>query len=100
MQHSDDWLDRWEEIIDQVDKDHIPIECVKKIVFRLEGGRQKTINLRRLRDQGLDDEGVHNLVDRFVQEQSDTITNMEFVLDIEAVAQLLQAETDKLLKGI
>lgn len=100
MQHSDDWLDRWEEIIDQVDKDHIPIECVKKVVFRLEGGRQKTINLRRLRDQGLDDEGVHNLVDRFVQEQSDTITNMEFVLDIEAVAQLLQAETDKLLKGI
>jgi hypothetical protein len=100
MQHSDDWLDRWEEIIDQVDKEHIPIECVKKVVFRLEGGRQKTINLRRLRDQGLDDEGVHNLVDRFVQEQSDTITNMEFVLDIEAVAQLLQAETDKLLKGI
>ena len=100
MQHSDDWLDRWEEIIDQVDKEHIPIECVKKVVFRLEGGRQKTINLRRLRDQGLDDEGVHNLVDRFVQEQSDTITNMDFVLDIEAVAQLLQAETDKLLKGI
>jgi hypothetical protein len=100
MQHSDDWLDRWEEIIDQVDKDHIPIECVKKVVFRLEGGRQKTINLRRLRDQGLDDEGVHTLVDRFVQDQSDNITNMEFVLDIEAVAQLLQPETDKLLKGI
>jgi len=100
MQHSDDWLDRWEEIIDQVDKDHIPIECVKKVVFRLEGGRQKTINLRRLRDQGLDDDGVHTLVDRFVQDQSDNITNMEFVLDIEAVAQLLQPETDKLLKGI
>ena len=100
MQHSDDWLDRWEEIIDQVDKDHIPIECVKKVVFRLEGGRQKTINLRRLRDQGLDDEGVHTLVDRFVQDQSDNITNMEFVLDIEAVAQLLQPETDKLLNGL
>lgn len=97
---SEDWLKRWEEIVEQVDKDHVPIECIKKIVFRLTGGKQKTINLQRLKDQGLDSEEVDILVDRFVRENQDIISNMEFVLDIKAVAELLQPETDRLLKGI
>jgi hypothetical protein len=100
MQLSDDILKKWEDIIDQVDKDHIPIECVKKVVFRLAGGRQKTINLRRLKDQDVDVDELHDIVDRFVQNNSEDIVNMEFVLDIEQVAQLLQPETDKLLQGI
>lgn len=97
---SEDWLKRWEEIVEQVDKDHVPIECIKKIVFRLNGGRQKTINLQRLKDQGLDTGEVDVLVDRYVRENQDSISNMEFVLDIKAVAELLQPETDRLLKGI
>lgn len=100
MQLTEDFLKRWEEIVDQVDKDHIPIECIKKVVFRISGGRQKTINLQRLKQQGLDMDDVQEVVDTFVQANSDLITNMEFVLDIAAVAELLQPETDKLLKGI
>jgi Asp-tRNA(Asn)/Glu-tRNA(Gln) amidotransferase B subunit len=100
MQLTEDFLKRWEEIVDQVDKDHIPIECIKKVVFRITGGRQKTINLQRLKQQGLDMDEVQDVVDTFVQANSDLITNMEFVLDIMAVAELLQPETDKLLKGI
>ena len=100
MQLTEDWLKRWEEVIEQVDKDHVPIECVKKVIFRITGGKQKTINLRRLKEQGLDGDAVHDLVDKFVQENSEFITNMEFVLDIEAVAQLLQPETDNLLKNL
>ena len=100
MQLTEDWLKRWEEVIEQVDKDHVPIECVKKVIFRITGGKQKTINLRRLKEQGLDGDAVHDLVDKFVQDNSEFITNMEFVLDIEAVAQLLQPETDNLLKNL
>lgn len=100
MQLTEEFLKRWEEIVNQVDKEHIPIECVKKIIIRIEGGKQKTINLRRLKDQGLQSEEIHDVVDRYVQNNSDNITNMEFVLDIQAVAELLQPETDKLLQGI
>ena len=73
---------------------------MKKVIFRFAGGRQKTINLKKLKDQGLDTESVSELLDAFVQKNSDSISNMEFVLDVEAVAELLQPETDKLLKGI
>jgi hypothetical protein len=97
MQPTEDWLKRWEEIIDSVDKDHVPIECVKKVIFRMEGGRQKTINLQRLKQQGLEINEISVIVDRFLHENADIVTNMEFILDIQAVAIMLQPETDKLL---
>ena len=97
---SDDILRRWESIVADVDKEHIPIECVKKVLFRFTGGRQKTINLRRLRDQGADNEQISDILDKFVQEHHATINNIEFILDVRAVAEILQPETDKLLRDI
>ena len=97
---TDDFLKRWGEIVEQVDKEHIPIDCVKKIVFRDTTRRQKTINLKRLRGQGLDDSQIEDLVEMFIKNNEDTIASMEFVLDIEAVADRLQPETDRLLKGM
>lgn len=97
---TDDFLQRWESIIEQVDKEHIPIDCVKKIVFRDSRRRQKTINLRRLRDRGLGMDDIEAAVGDFIRDNEDTIASMEFVLDIEAVAQRLQPETDRILKGL
>ena len=99
MRRTEDFIKRWEEIVDQVDKDHVPIDCVKKVVFRTRDRRQKTINLRRLRAEGVDAEAIEQLVDKFVR-GNDDIVSMEFVLDVEAVAEILQPETDKLLRGI
>lgn len=100
MQPETNWLQRWEEIVEQADKDHIPLECVKKIIFRSRAGSQKTINLRKLRDQALTVDEISAVVDRYVQENADSIINMEFILDVQAVADLLQPETDKLLRGM
>ena len=46
MQHSDDFLDRWERIIAEVNKTDVPLECIKKVVVKFKGGRQKTFNLK------------------------------------------------------
>lgn len=97
---TDDFLKRWGEIVEQVDKEHIPIDCVKKIIFRDTDRRQKTINLKRLRNQGFDDAEIEDVVELFIKNNEATIASMEFILDIEAVADRLQPETDRLLKGM
>ena len=97
---TDDFLKRWGDIVEQVDKEHIPIDCVKKIVFRDSARKQKTINLKRLRTQGLDDEQIEEIVEVFIKNNEDSIASMEFILDVEAVAGRLQPETDRLLKGM
>ena len=100
MQLDHDFLKQWEGIVNDVDKDHCPLSCVKKVVFKTENRKQKTINLRTLRKQGFDDESLEAAVTQFIEENEDAIASMELVLDVEAVAELIQPETDKLLKGI
>jgi Asp-tRNA(Asn)/Glu-tRNA(Gln) amidotransferase B subunit len=97
---TDDFLKHWEEIVDQVDKQHIPINCVKKVIFRTRAKKQKTINLRRLRSQGVDDPSIEIMVEQFIMQNEQDITSMEFVLDVDAVALTVQPETDRLLRDI
>ena len=94
-----DFLKRWEDIVNDVDKDHCPITCVKKVIFRTHQG-QKTINLRNLRRQGIDDDSIEQAVSGFIESNEAIIKSMELVLDVEAVAGIVQPETDKLLKGM
>jgi hypothetical protein len=96
---NDDFLAGWEDIVNGVDKDHCPITCVKKVVFRTRQG-QKTINLRNLRRQGIDDDSIEQAVSSFIEDNEKIIKSMELVLDVEAVAEIVQPETDKLLKGM
>ena len=94
-----DFLKRWEDIVNEVDKEHCPITCVKKVIFRTLKG-QKTINLRNLRRQGIDDDSIEQAVSGFIADNEEVIRSMELVLDVEAVAGIVQPETDKLLKGM
>jgi hypothetical protein len=100
MQLSDDFLDRWERIIADVTKTDIPLECIKKVVIKLKGGRQKTINLHTLKKQGLELEEMESMLTRTFNEMDHEIHDVDFVVDVEAVADLVQPETDKLLDKI
>ena len=96
----DDIMSRWENIVNDVDKDHCPISCVKKVIFKTQDRRQKSINLRTLRKQGIDDDSIEAAVSSFISDNEENIVSMELVLDVEAIAAAVQPETDKLLKGM
>lgn len=100
MQLDHDFLKRWEQIVNDVDKDHCPISCVKKVVFRTKDRRQRSINIRNLRKQGIDEDSIERAVGEFIEQNEDIIASMELVLDVEAVAEMVQPETDRLLKGM
>jgi cupin superfamily acireductone dioxygenase involved in methionine salvage len=97
MQPNDDLITQWEHIIEGVNKTDVPLECIKKVVIKLAGGRQKTINLHSLLRQGLQLEEVETMLTRYFQEHDHEIRDVDFVVDISAVANLVQPETDKLL---
>jgi methionine salvage enolase-phosphatase E1 len=100
MRLDSDFLEKWERIVNDVEKDHCPISCVKKVVFKTKDRRQKSINLRTLRKQGIDDDSIEQAVTNFINNNEEDIVSMELVLDVEAVAGIVQPETDKLLKGM
>ncbi len=97
MQPTDDLLSQWEIIVEEVNKTDVPLECIKKIVFKLTNGRQRTINIHTLTKQGLTMDDLEQLVARTFSELDTEIKDVEFIVDINSVAALVQPETDKLL---
>lgn len=93
----DSWMEAWEQIVEEVTKTDIPLECIQKIIFKLYGGRQRTVNIRTLSRQGLDFEDIHGVVSKKFEEFDEHIRDVDFVIDIMSVARLVQPETDRLL---
>jgi hypothetical protein len=100
MQFSDEFLAKWEHIIEEVNKTEIPLECIKKVIIRLHGKKQRTINLATLKKQGLDMDELEIVLTRTLTEFGDEVKDIDFVVDVSEVAKILQPETDKLLNGL
>jgi hypothetical protein len=100
MPFSDEFFQQWEHIIDEVNKTEVPLECIKKVVIRLHGKKQRTINLATLKKQGLDMDELEIVLSRTLTELGDEVKDIDFVVDVTEVAKLVQPETDKLLNGI
>jgi len=100
MPFSDEFIQQWEHIIEEVNKTEVPLECIKKVVIRLHDRRQKTINLSTLKRQGLDLNEVETVLTRTLTELGDAVRDIDFVVDVTEVAKLVQPQTDKLLKDL
>ena len=97
---SPEFLKQWEHILADVEKNKIPIEFIKKLVVKLTGKRQRTINVEKLFEQGLDPEQIEEVVSRKLQELDDDLVGIEFVLNVKSIAEAVQPETDKLLNKL
>ncbi len=94
---SPDFIDKWEHILEDVEKNKIPVEFIKKLVIKLEGKKQQTINIHKLLQQGLDPDQVEDAVSRKLHELEDLIVSVEFILNVQSIAETVQPETDRLL---
>jgi hypothetical protein len=97
---SPDFFDKWEHILEDVEKSRIPIQFIKKLVLKLEGKKQQTINIQKFLSQGLDPDQVEEAISRKLDEMDHLIVSIEFILNIETIAEVVQPETDKLLQKL
>lgn len=94
---SPEFISKWEHILEDVEKQKIPVQFIKKIIVKLEGKRQQTINIEKFLSQGLDPEQIEDAVGRKLHELDDLISSVEFVLNVQSIADTVQPETDKIL---
>ena len=90
----------WERLLEGVEKHKIPVEFLQKLVLRLKNRKQKTINIEKFLRQGLDSETVEIIVGKLLEEYEEDILSIDFILNIERIAEAVQPETDKLLSGL
>ena len=94
---STEFYNKWQNILEDVEKSKIPIQFIKKIILKFQGKRQQTINIQTLLKQGLEPDEVEEIVNRKLIELDNQIVNLEFILNVENIADTVQPETDKLL---
>jgi hypothetical protein len=97
---SPEFIEKWEHILEDVEKNKIPVQFIKKLIIRLRGKKQQTINIPRLLNQGLDPEQVEDAVSRKLNELDTEIVSVEFVLNVESIADTVQPETDRFLNKL
>lgn len=97
---SPELFQRWEHIVDDVEKSKIPIQFIKKITIRLKQRRRKTINVQSLFKQGLDVEELEEVVSKRLEEYDQDMLGIDFTLDIESIAEFVQPETDHILRKL
>lgn len=97
---SPEFIEKWERLLEDVDKQKIPVEFIKKIILKLQGRRQHTINIQRLMEQGLYPDEIEDVISSKLIELDELVIGIEFILNVESIAETVQPETDRLLNGL
>jgi hypothetical protein len=97
---SPEFIQKGESLLEDVDKHKIPVEFIKKLVVKLQGKRQQTINIEKLLSQGLDPDQIEEAISRKLMELDDQVNSIEFILNVQSIADTVQPETDRLLNKL
>lgn len=99
-----EFIEKWESLIETVDKTDIPLEFVNSIDLEFHEGTEtptdQIINIQLLRKRGYDDLLIEDIVEQTLKEYGRDIRSLSFLLDVEYVAASVQEQTDKLLVNI
>jgi hypothetical protein len=93
-------VDKWTKVIESIDQDMVPIDCIKKVIFKLEGGKQRTINFSKLKTQGLGIEDIEVVVNRNMGALGKNIDKVDFIIDVLAVAKKIKPLTKGYLEKL
>lgn len=97
---SPEFLAKWQHIVEDVEKSKIPVHFIKKLILKLDGKKQHTINISRLIQQGLEPQQLEEVVGKKLAEYDSRIISIEFVLDVQTIAEAVQPETDRILSKL
>ncbi len=97
---SPEFIQKWEHILEDIEKQKIPIQFIKKLIIKLDGKKQQTINIEKFLQQGLEPDQIEEAVSRKLHELDDQIVTVEFILNVQSIADTVQPETDKILNKL
>lgn len=97
---SPEFIAKWEHILEDVEKNKIPVQFIRKLIIKLQGKKQQTINIEKFLQQGLDPDQIEEAVSRKLHDLDDMVVSVEFILNVQSIADTVQPETDRLLNKL
>lgn len=90
----------WQRILRDIDTDHIPITMLQAISVNLIDGTRVRINIKDLLDSGADPDELEQSMRLKIEALDAIIKDVDFYIDIDAVANTVQPMTDHILRNL
>ena len=87
--------DYWDEILQSIDMDYIPLEYMSSVVVTFRDGKEWEIEVKKPRYNDLD---VEKVLDDFFLEYEDKIDTVDFRLDLKSLQNDVAKRTHRFLK--
>lgn len=98
---TDDFVNRWEDIISSIDIKDVPLQYIKHLIVTTSIDEEIVIGVQDLvEEQGVDIKDLELIIDTKIQQLSDDIKCISYILDIEKISNYIQTKTDATLNII
>lgn len=92
--------EKWKQILDGVSKEEVPVAVLDAITVNLKDGTIVKIDIRELLEDGLDPVEIEEQLNERLEKLDDYITDVDFFVSIDAIAETVQPVTDDILKRL
>lgn len=90
-------MSRWESILADANITSVPANFLKAIQAKMMDGTEEVFDVQDLKDKGLKISEIEILMEAFVEQYDDEIDSLDFILNIEMIADEIDKRTKRLL---
>jgi hypothetical protein len=92
--------DQWERLLKEVYKEQVPVNVLRFITVNLTDGTSVDVDIEQMLAEGLEPEYVEELLNSKLKALDHVIDDVDFHINVDSVAKVVQPFTDQLLKGL
>lgn len=92
--------EKWTKILRDVDKKEVPVTLLESITVNLIDGTKVNIDIKELLDEGMNPDSLEEMLNQKLDALDHIIKDVDFFVNIDDVANLVQPITDNFLKDL
>jgi hypothetical protein len=94
---SEDFYDRWEHLISTVEISEVPMRFIREVSIAFDNDEITVFDIQHMINHGYDVKLIEETVEDFLSEHDDIISQVDFHINIPALAEEVDAKTNRLL---
>lgn len=92
--------EKWNRILRDVEKQEVPITLLESLTVNLIDGTRVDVNIKELIAEGMEPAALESMLEKKLEELDSIIKDVDFFVNIDDVANMVQPITDNFLKDL
>ena len=94
---SDEFYDRWQHLLEDIEMSDVPLEFVREISVNMDDGTVVSFDIATMVAKKIKVTKIEEMIETFLAEHDDEVGNIEFHINIRAVAEEVTDKVSKIL---